>query len=951
MADHAQGSHLIVDQVTFEQVKEILQRETKKQFPNILSTSHFVPPPSPLSCKQSESLASAPPPDCTAGPDDSEDVQSGSYKSLYCNTGPLNTYIRHRNGRSAYKQHQHTTCGKYTESSVLCDEEHGHMDSSDCKDIDIDLSRNSTYPEAVIDCCCHLPCRCSVPEPCKLTDSCESDPTATHKGQMRNQTNNSNTSCEYHKYSTQPTTRRCSDAIQCAEDIIMTSDTGQSEELAFRLGGNNTTCRTDLNTSSFKTKDGALLLTTEEGDNVMRDQWVNSESYVSKSDRVVCLNRNKSAVLDSQVLPSKQQHKETLTKVSVSDQSERPPAPLQDSDVRDEETQQQVLRCLNKLTGEVMFVLSQFNFRSYLSNPEYADAVADLPRPVGLKSQNKHRGDFDILIIHREYGIIVAEIKSVGNNFSTIQMPEDKQDEMVAKRIQQSIKQLYKADDVLNHLLSDVSTKLTIKKTVMLPNIDNVQLTRVLLNSPELKTNLSSCIGIPMSEDPRCYCLTANDMNDPTGWWQQRVASADIPPVMTDSLYLDLVSRFAGPATTVTVQCNSPTPQKVLQSEDSREQGPVGRTRAKAKRTSNTSLVHFVGPPGTGKKAQLIRKGTKLLQRGYDVHVLSSWRRSRSTSRVIAERLKETAVTGTQEKVHLHEICLEHSTADQAKESLARAVEERTLVIIAYDVCDNGHTASLIQWLHQKVPNLHFYAASCSKGNLPLLKTEYMSNPVRSQPAPTRSVLRASIKARAKNATVPTELSAQQSHRQQERYTLNTPAVPASHDDRFHPMGPQRFVLGPPIPPGIPGVYPSLHWAAWQPISPPPHFSSSHLILPTQDLHSPPRAHKTQHVSPRPEHVWPLHHLPPSQLARTNIEDNSAFKRVSPSKPQPQWASTPLQGDQIVHYGVRSSAFKPKGQSLRPCKSDVLTERARTRDWDLDPNIVDAGDQFEYMTF
>ena len=89
---------------------------------------------------------------------------------------------------------------------------------------------------------------------------------------------------------------------------------------------------------------------------------------------------------------------------------------LQESDVRDDTAQVKVLQCLHQLSeayGEVMFVISQLNFGDYLNQPVYAAAATTLPRPIDLKSLNKHRGDFDVLIILRHYGILVCEIKAI----------------------------------------------------------------------------------------------------------------------------------------------------------------------------------------------------------------------------------------------------------------------------------------------------------------------------------------------------------------------------------------------------------------------------------------------------------------------------------------------------------------------------------------------------------
>nr|KAG5687635.1 hypothetical protein BaRGS_008118 [Batillaria attramentaria] len=57
---------------------------------------------------------------------------------------------------------------------------------------------------------------------------------------------------------------------------------------------------------------------------------------------------------------------------------------------------------------DVMFVLSQMGFGDYLDDPCYAAASSSLPRPVDLKKKQLDVGDFDVLIIHRQYGILAG---------------------------------------------------------------------------------------------------------------------------------------------------------------------------------------------------------------------------------------------------------------------------------------------------------------------------------------------------------------------------------------------------------------------------------------------------------------------------------------------------------------------------------------------------------------
>nr|KAG5697836.1 hypothetical protein BaRGS_016098 [Batillaria attramentaria] len=62
---------------------------------------------------------------------------------------------------------------------------------------------------------------------------------------------------------------------------------------------------------------------------------------------------------------------------------------------------------------DVMFVLSQMGFGDYLDDPCYAAASSSLPRPVDLKRKQLDVGDFDVLIIHRQYGILAGTGKTL----------------------------------------------------------------------------------------------------------------------------------------------------------------------------------------------------------------------------------------------------------------------------------------------------------------------------------------------------------------------------------------------------------------------------------------------------------------------------------------------------------------------------------------------------------
>ena len=159
---------------------------------------------------------------------------------------------------------------------------------------------------------------------------------------------------------------------------------------------------------------------------------------------------------------------------------------LYESDAVDDEANRRVLSHLQKFQDtEVMFVVSQMQFGNYLNKPAYAAAASMLPKPGDL-AQDKQRGDFDILIIHRHYGILACEIKAVGSKFSELLTTEQDKDDILVKKVKDAIKQMQKARDVLRYLVSKDERQPMIRTVLMLPNITRARLHRVLHNRQQI---------------------------------------------------------------------------------------------------------------------------------------------------------------------------------------------------------------------------------------------------------------------------------------------------------------------------------------------------------------------------------------------------------------------------------------------------------------------------------
>ena len=171
-------------------------------------------------------------------------------------------------------------------------------------------------------------------------------------------------------------------------------------------------------------------------------------------------------------------------------QTQVAPVRVQETDVQDDFAQNHLLANLQELgnnRGEVMFILSQLNFGSYLNQPSYAAAVAELPKPTDLDPRYQWDGDFDIVLIHRRYGILLGELKSVGRTQAGVRRTQAQADAVVAKKIEKAVKQLDKSETVVRHVLSGVAPGLTVKNTLLLPYVPRSQLRRVLAADPTLE--------------------------------------------------------------------------------------------------------------------------------------------------------------------------------------------------------------------------------------------------------------------------------------------------------------------------------------------------------------------------------------------------------------------------------------------------------------------------------
>ncbi|XP_070203660.1 uncharacterized protein [Littorina saxatilis] len=329
-----------------------------------------------------------------------------------------------------------------------------------------------------------------------------------------------------------------------------------------------------------------------------------------------------------------------------------PPVGMQDSDLQDDFAQNHVMLNLQELGDsrhEAMFILSQLQFGSYLNQPAYAATTAQLPRPKDLPQDRQ--GDFDFLLIHRQHGILIGELKSVGITNSA-------SNQTVVKKVKQAVKQLDKSEIMMRHLVSDIGPCLTVRKTIFLPYVSSAQLERVLDNDAQLEQAVCQSLGAANSAEAVQLCCCSDQLSQPASywhvtpavlsqlstWWQHRMACT-VDTRLTDQLYLDIVARFVGPATTVSVPCYNNVRVEVRTAGQAVAE--LGRRLALLVLTlqqlgllnRDPPRVCITGAPGTGKTVVLVLQGVRWLREGHDVHVLSTQYPTRAVSTSITQQL------------------------------------------------------------------------------------------------------------------------------------------------------------------------------------------------------------------------------------------------------------------------------------------------------------------------
>ncbi|KAK7489381.1 hypothetical protein BaRGS_00019325, partial [Batillaria attramentaria] len=461
---------------------------------------------------------------------------------------------------------------------------------------------------------------------------------------------------------------------------------------------------------------------------------------------------------------------------------------------RDDEVMQRVLHCLRHLTDvhkEPMVVLLQMKHENYLHKSRYKKVEEMFPRPRdfgqnfgnsqdGVTSNTEksglRRGELDFLFLHKEHGIIVAEVKSVG------WIPGREQTDVeVARKVQEGLTQLDKADEVLHYLVSDLTPTPRVRKTLILPNVSRERLQALLENNDlDLKEKFIKCLDAEDVTSAIACCLCSDQMTtreDPSNvtdailkslrtWWRHLTAS---PESCTPEIYDLLLARFCGPASTVEVYCATPPP-KELRNRGKRADGKLEfRTLGDAvaetgermvkfallpdqlamldelekQQDSGLEQVYLTGPPGTGKTLVLMLVVIIWAIKGEVVHVISTGSYSEAATQLVYYQIH---LNGNSNDNRAPFEALVKAATSQKQEAELNDTNNNTakkgkLFIVADEV--DGLFRDFLEGLQKELPDvgLHVWAATYHhKHRPPGMAEKTLSSSLRCPPVVMRRV-------------------------------------------------------------------------------------------------------------------------------------------------------------------------------------------------------------------
>ncbi|PVD21807.1 hypothetical protein C0Q70_17609 [Pomacea canaliculata] len=255
-------------------------------------------------------------------------------------------------------------------------------------------------------------------------------------------------------------------------------------------------------------------------------------------------------------VPSLYINRNTYTKAEVAGEKVVVMEPAPDDTLRHDHAIQHVLKCLRHLADtdqQAMFVLSQFTCDDYLASVDEQFAHHKLPMPSDLTRRDKDYENFDVLIVHRQYGVVVVVVKA---SVCTADMGvEIRDNERVVQDLREAVKQLDGAERMLKHLMADVRSGIAIRKTLMLPNLSLKSFTEILEKHQDVAKSLRHCTGLTQLFDISGECLCADQLHSDNMvvqlqvWLHHHTTGSSADPSLSENNYQTILSRLCGAAT------------------------------------------------------------------------------------------------------------------------------------------------------------------------------------------------------------------------------------------------------------------------------------------------------------------------------------------------------------------------------------------------------------------
>ncbi|KAK7095872.1 hypothetical protein V1264_005232 [Littorina saxatilis] len=305
-----------------------------------------------------------------------------------------------------------------------------------------------------------------------------------------------------------------------------------------------------------------------------------------------------------------------------------------------------------------MVILTQAKFSVYGADTQsiYTGAAARNTNSVKAEPLNLKEDFVDLLVIHRERGIMMAAI-----------IPQTEDDPLAVQvELKKAAAYLKQARDVVRRsVLGDLVTQPALHQAIVLPDTTRRCLEEVLLNMSDLQ-ELQEGLSVDPGRNVSQVCLCEDDMADQTrldAWWRaslERNEGGD--PAMDTATYTQLVARFSIPLTTVELFLSrQPRLQLWTQGhlvhavgmEHGRPMTCIAlfpqqfQVLEEPPDDDDVDVRILWGPTGTSKSIVLIIKGFFLLRKGCaTVFVLQTSDDGAAAAYLVGHQVRETAGQG-----------------------------------------------------------------------------------------------------------------------------------------------------------------------------------------------------------------------------------------------------------------------------------------------------------------